>query len=351
MTHTLLCRLDNAGDVLLTGPATRAVAAHSEKVTYLSGPKGREAAMMLPGVDDVITHRAAWIDPDGAPADRRSVESLVDQVGSIGATHAVVFTSFHQSPLPTALILRMAGIPVITAISDDYPGSLLDVRHRIDPDIHEVERNLSLVATLGYRLPPGDDGRLHVAYPPQLPPEVPEPPFVVVHPGANAPARTARPDLFAGVVDVLVTEGWRVVVTGSPNEVGLTGSITGGRHGVTDLGGRTDLAGLAAVLGTASALVCGNTGPAHLAAAVGVPVVEIYPPTVPASRWRPWAVPHALIGDQQISCAGCRATHCPLPAQLCISSARPEDVVAAMRCVISDRDYLFPSYAVGTVVA
>ncbi len=42
-----------------------------------------------------------------------------------------MFTSFHQSALPLALLLRLAGSAAITAISDDYPGSLLDVRHRV----------------------------------------------------------------------------------------------------------------------------------------------------------------------------------------------------------------------------
>lgn len=345
-----MCRLDSAGDVLLTGPATRAVAAGSDRVTYLSGPKGREAAEMLPGVDDVITGGAAWIDPDAAPADRPVIDALIEEIASIGATDAVISTSFHQSPLPTALVLRMAGVPTIAAISDDYPGSLLDVRHRIDPDIHEVERNLSLVATLGFRLPPGDHGRLRVVHANELPRSVPGPPFVVVHPGASASARTAVPELFAGVIDELVREGWPVVVTGGRDESALTSSIAGRRHGVTDLGGQTDLPGLAAVLNAASAVIVGNTGPAHLAAAVGVPVVEIFPPTVPASRWRPWAVPHVLIGDQDISCAGCRSVDCPLPVQLCISTAGPKSVVGAMRRLISSRDYLYPGQAVGSVV-
>src|SRR5204863_5067901 len=94
---------------------------------------------------------------------------------------AIIFTSFHQSPLPLALLLRMAGVPTIAAVSVDYPGSLLDVRHRVDEDIHEVERALSLAATLGYRLPEGDDGGLRVRLggrgdAPEL-----EGPYVVVH--------------------------------------------------------------------------------------------------------------------------------------------------------------------------
>ena len=78
---------------------------------------------------------------------------------------------------------------MIAAISVDYPGTLLDVRHLVADDLHEVERNLSLVATLGHRLAPGDDGRLAVELPDgDLPAEL-QRPYVVVHPGASVPAR------------------------------------------------------------------------------------------------------------------------------------------------------------------
>ena len=51
MTHVLAVRLDNDGDVLLAGPAIRALAHGAEHVTLLHGPRGRRAAALLPGVD------------------------------------------------------------------------------------------------------------------------------------------------------------------------------------------------------------------------------------------------------------------------------------------------------------
>ncbi len=160
--HVLVARLDSAGDVLLSGPAVRAVAAGAGKVTYLCGPRGQAAAALLPGVDDVVVRRIPWIDPEPEPVSRAAVTALVDDLAGRGVDAAVILTSWHQSALPTALLLRMAGIPTIAAVSDDYPGSLLDVRHRVDDDIHEVLRALSTVATLGFELPEGDDGRLRV---------------------------------------------------------------------------------------------------------------------------------------------------------------------------------------------
>src|SRR5947209_6638584 len=155
MTHVLVARLDNDGDVLLSGPAVRAVAASGAEVTLLVGPRGRQAAGLLPGVADVLVWHCPWIDAEPQPVDRDDVLELVDRVRAGGYDAAVVLTSFHQSPLPLALLLRMAGIRHITANSADYPGSLLDVRHQLpETGLHEVERALSIVAAAGFPLPP-----------------------------------------------------------------------------------------------------------------------------------------------------------------------------------------------------
>ena len=99
--------------------------------------------------------------------------------------------SYHQSPLPTALLLRLAGVPWVGAVSEDYPGSLLDLRHRLpEQGLHESERMLSLAVAAGYALPAGDDGGLRVRRPlPDVSAVTGDGPYVVVHPGASVPAR------------------------------------------------------------------------------------------------------------------------------------------------------------------
>jgi ADP-heptose:LPS heptosyltransferase len=330
--HVLVARVDNDGDVLLAGPAIRAVAAGAGRVTLLCGPRGRRAAELLPGVDARMVFRAPWIDPEPEPARRAAMLALVDQLAAREVDEAIVLTSFHQSALPLALLLRMAGVPTIAAVSDDYPGSLLDVRHRIRDDVHEVVRALSTVGTLGYSLPPDDDGELRVdtrgaIRPPALDAARP---YVVVHPGASVPARAWAPERNARLVGALADAGRRVVVTGAPSERELTRHVAGPpRDGVIDLGGATGLAELAEVLRGADAVVVGNTGPAHLAAAVGTPVVSLFAPTVPPVRWRPWLVPHELL-YQDVPCAGCRARECPVPGHPCLGRVTVADVCAAL---------------------
>jgi ADP-heptose:LPS heptosyltransferase len=335
VTHVLVTRLDSAGDVLLAGPAIRALAAACERVTLVCGPRGRQAAALLPGVDEVLVWHAPWIDPEPAPVDRADVERFVECVRGLRADRAVILGSFHQSPLPTALLLRMAGVPEVAATSVDYAGSLLDLRHRIGDDVHEVERSLDLVAALGHRLPPGDDGALRIRRPAagRVAPAFREP-YVVVHPGASVPARAWAPERCADLVAALVAQGTRVAVTGGPDERALTARVAGpASERVRDHGGATSLAELAEVIAAADAIVVGNTGPAHLAAAVGTPVVSLFAPTVPAERWRPWRVQHELLGVD-VPCAGCRARHCPVEGHPCVDDVTPQDVLAALERLV-----------------
>jgi ADP-heptose:LPS heptosyltransferase len=324
MTHVLVARQDNAGDVLLAGPAVRAVAAGAERVTLLCGPAGAQAARLLPGVDEVVVHEAEWIAADPQPVRRGRVERHVDHLASLGADCALILTSFHQSPLPLALLLRMAGVAFVGAICEDYPGSLLDVRHHVGDDLHEVWRCLSLAQAMGYALAEDDDDRLRVLRPGGYPPGTGH---VVVHPGASVPARAWAPERHAVLVRALAREGRRVVVTGGPRERALTRHVAGTR--ALDLGGRTSLGELADVLAGAACVVTGNTGPAHLAAAVRTPVVSLFAPTVPVQRWHPWGVPHELL-YVPVRCAGCRARTCPVPGHPCLDDLGVDEVLRAV---------------------
>jgi ADP-heptose:LPS heptosyltransferase len=222
-------------------------------------------------------------------------------------------------------------VPRIAAISEDYPGSLLDVRHVVDEgvDVPEPERMLGLARAAGFDLPPGDDGRLAVRGPlPDVEHLTGPSGYVVVHPGTTAPARAWPAERWAEAVEALLAAGERVVVTGSPGERALTALVSGP---ALDLGGATTFAELAAVLAGASAVVAANTGPAHLAAAVGTPVVSLFAPVVPAARWAPYGVPAVVLGDQDAPCRGSRARICPVPGHPCLTAVGGEHVVDAVR--------------------
>ena len=165
-------------------------------------------------------------------------------------------------------------------------------------------------------------------------------PYVVLHASASVPARAPSPGKAAAVAAALAAAGHRLVVTGSAAESALAGEIcraarAGLGPGPVDLGGRTSLPMLAAVLAGADVVVAPNTGAAHLAAAVGTPVVSLFAPVVPAARWAPYGVPTVLLGDQSAPCAGSRARACPVPGHPCLDGIEPSAVVAAVAALAS----------------
>lgn len=332
MTRVLVARQDSAGDVLLAGPAVRAVAAAGAEVWMLCSRRGEEAAKLLPGVSGVLVHDVPWVGSD-TPFDAEEMTSLIIALAELAPDEAIVLTSFHQSPLPLAMALRFAGVARITGASVDAAGDLLDVRLIPGEDFAEEQpeplRALRIASAAGYE--PDDDDDLLLATVP--PPDVDHlvgglPAFVAVHPGASAPAREWPAELHAQAVRLLADRGHTVVVTGSAAEKDLTARVAG--RAALDLGGRCSFAELAGVLARAAVTVVGNTGPAHLSAAVGTPVVSLFSPVVPAIKWRPYGVPIVLLGDQASECRFSRASSCPVPGHPCLSSVDPERVVAAV---------------------
>ena len=315
----LLTRLDSAGDVLLAGPAIRAVSQQAE-VTLLCSSTGLPAARLLPGIQTMVFD-APWVHADPPPVRARDLGRLVWKLR--GYDEAIILTSSFQSSLPMALLLRLAGVRPITAVSDDYPGSLIDNRVRPEYDLHEVQRNLAVTGAAGYN---GNDTLVLRDDLPDYP--LPDGPYVVLHPGADATSRAIDEGLAREAVDQLTAAGLQVLVTGSLTQKRLTAAVAGDKG--IDLGGRTTFGQLAYLLRHAKAAIVGNTGPAHLAASVGTPVVSVFAPVVPAHKWAPYGVPTTLLGDQYAACADTRARECPVPGHPCMASVTGDDIASAV---------------------
>ena len=104
-----------------------------------------------------------------------------------------------------------------------------------------------------------------------------ERPIVVVHPGASDTRRRWQPERFAAVADELAAAGARVVLTGNAAEREVVASVVRAmRCSAEDVAGRLSLSGLTGLLARADLLVGNDTGPRHLAAAVGTETVAIY---------------------------------------------------------------------------
>jgi ADP-heptose:LPS heptosyltransferase len=100
------------------------------------------------------------------------------------------------------------------------------------------------------------------------------------------------------------------MVLGGPGDREVTGRVAGGAPGAVDLGGETDLPGLAALLSQLRLLVTNDTGPMHLAAAVGIPTVSVWGPSDP-SETSLACDGHAVVNAPGLACRPCRRNHCP----------------------------------------
>jgi ADP-heptose:LPS heptosyltransferase len=151
---------------------------------------------------------------------------------------------------------------------------------RWTPGEYEVARWCRMLAGHGIDADPGDLG---------LPaPGTSRPGCVVVHPGAAHPRRRWPVERFAAVAAALAGSGEDVVVTGSGGEVAEAREVAE-RAGLplsAVLAGRTDVLGLAGLVGAARLVVCGDTGVAHLATSFGTPSVVLFGP-VPPAEWGP----------------------------------------------------------------
>ena len=149
---------------------------------------------------------------------------------------------------------------------------------------HEILRWCRLLQASGI---PADPTRLELSAPPGTPPSGVEG-ATVIHPGAASVARRWPPERFAAVARHETGRGRTVVVTGGPAERELAAEVAALARlpASAVLAGTTDVLGLASVVAAAGMVVCGDTGVAHLATALGTPSVVLFGP-VPPSQWGP----------------------------------------------------------------
>jgi ADP-heptose:LPS heptosyltransferase len=160
----------------------------------------------------------------------------------------------------------------------------------------------------------------------------------VLHPGGTAPSRRYPPERFADAARCLtVDHGQTVVFTGTDDEQGIVEEIRQ-RMGVpsVSLAGDLDLGEMIALIAEAPLLVSNNTGPVHVAAAVGTPVVDLYALTNP--QHTPWNVPHRVL-FRDVPCKYCYKSVCPQGHHACLRDVAPGEVVAAALALLDgERD-------------
>lgn len=337
----ILCiRLDTIGDVIMTTPAMVALkASHPDRqITLMTSAAGAAIAPLVPVLDDLMVYDSPWLK---ATAPRRNSEpefAMIERLRQAQFDAAVIFTVYSQNPLPSAFLCYMAGIPLRLAHCHENPYQLLtDWINDPEPEQftrHEVRRQLDLVASVGCA---AEGDRMVLQVPTHVTELVqkliieigvnPARPWVVIHAGATAPSRRYPPEHFAIVARRLVELGIQVMFTGTQPEQELIEQIRSSMNAPSfSLCDRLTLTELTALLQLSPLLISNNTGPVHIAAAVGTPIVDLYALTNP--QHTPWGVPNKVL-FHDVPCRICYKSICPEGHHHCLQLVEPERVVQA----------------------
>lgn len=303
----ILCvRLDNLGDVLMTTPAFRALKTlHPDvRLTLLTSHMGSGIARFVPEIDNVMEFDVPWMLLNKHNSSQE-VFDLIARLKQERFDAVAIFTVFSQNPLPAALLCYLADIPLRLAACRENPyGLLTDWLPDTEPMTgieHEVARQLKLVSTVGATT---DTTRLSLSVAADAQQAAldrlcreginPQQPWLVLHPGVSEARRRYPPERYAEAGRELVRRGFQIAVTGGKSEKALTDEVAGDiGAGAVSLGGLFSLGEFIGLIESAPLLIANNTGPVHIAAAVGTPVIVLYAHTNP--QHTPWNVPNRVL--------------------------------------------------------
>lgn len=300
--RNILCvRADNMGDVIMSGPAMRALKQRFHcRITLLTSSMGALIAPYLEEVDDYIVADLPWVKTPAQPPAENTLH-LIEQLRARQFDAAVVFTVYSQNPLPAALLLYLAGIPKRLAYCRENPYALLTdwvpEPEPLDLIRHQVQRDLELVKHIGAV---ASRDSLRVIYPKEASVTMRAKVvaagidvnrgFIVVHPGVSEAKREYPVEYWTEIVRLIVQElDVQVVISGSAGDQLLATRIASGTsHGCFVAAGLLNVAEWIALLDKALLTISVNTATIHIAAAVDTPVVVLYALTNP--QHTPWKV-------------------------------------------------------------
>ncbi len=339
----LLIRPDHLGDVLLTTPAIRALAAArpDARLVALVGPWSAGVISAYPEIALTLTLPFPGFARHPARTSARPyllAWQWADRLRRLQAECAIIFRPDHWWG---AMLAFLAGIPrrIGFALPDVAPFLTDALPFRAN---HAVERSLALVTPLGVRpevlptltFPVDDEDRETVQRrlaDAGLPPGAPR---VIIHPGTGTVIKQWLPGHWAYVADGLVRRwGAPILFTGGDHEIPLIRSITDRMTApAIVLAGETSVGQLAALYEGARIVAGPDSGPLHLAVAVGAPTVHLYGPADPA-EFGPWGDPaRHIVLTTTIGCRPCRILDWPGadPAEHpCVHDIAPDAVLEA----------------------
>lgn len=331
----LVVRLDNIGDVLLSEPAIAALGARFSEAKIDLLARRAEGGMLAehPAVSSLIAYDAPWHAAwRGARVDWRiEAARLVGLVQGLRQRRYDLAIEL-RGDLRDIAVMAATGARVKVGNSSRGGGFLLDHDVSVAEDTHRMEFALAIVSAVGAAMEPRPP-RLHLPAEALAKAESLLPagePFVAFHLGAGFASKCLPVATFAVAAMALHGEGHRIVVVGGANEHPL---VDGLRRLVNfnpiDLVGKLSILETAAVLGRCRLFIGNDSGPMHLAAAVGTPVVACFGPSDP-KLYHPYGVPHRIV-EVSLPCRPCDLVHCIHSEYRCMTQIPAQAIVTAAR--------------------
>ena len=313
----LLSRTDSIGDVVLTLPMCGWLKQHipGARIIFLGKTYTKAIIECCPDVDAFLN----W--------DELRVLPRTGQVALLRQHHIEV--AIHVFPhKDIARLCRLAGIPHRIGTRNRWfhwlsCNHLVALSRRHSP-LHESQLNLELLRPAGLSQMPDKTALaayLHFGPPAPLPAALqawlkPARPHVLLHPKSQGSAREWDLEKFGLLARLLHQRGYQVFVSGTMQEQALIQDwLAKNQAFITDLTGKLTLSQFLSFIGACDGLVAASTGPLHLAAALGIHALGLFPPMKPIhpGRWAPiGAQAEFLVLNKD--CQDCRtnpaACHC-----------------------------------------
>jgi heptosyltransferase-2 len=321
------------GDVILTTPLIKGLRGlfPDSSISFLLIPETRRLLDNNPHLNEVITY------------DKRKnggMGALLRIVGDIRKRRFDLAVIPHRS-FRSALLTCLAGIPERIGFDKSAGSFIFTGKVAYRSDIHEVERNLSLISHFN---PTSIDSS------PELFPSADDLSFarkqlfdsgiqegdkiVAIAPGSVWATKRWLPERFAEVSQLLMNrKGIKVVLLGSEEDRALCDQMVNPlKEKPVNLAGRTDILQTAALISLCSVVFSNDSAPVHLASAMKKPVVVIFGSTIPEFGFAPYKVPHLII-QRKLSCRPCGIhgkRKCPEKHFKCMKEISAEEVFGAV---------------------
>ncbi len=324
LSKVLIVRLGSLGDIIHAIPAAAALRARypRARIDWLVDPRYAPILQLVEGLDAAIP-----LDP------RVGVRTLLRTIAGVRRTNYDVAVDL-QGLLKSAVLARAAGARRVVGLPREHlrePLSRVFYTDTPDPgrDPHVIRKNLLLMQALGVE-------DLRITFPLAIPRTVTADAvvtrfgpagFVLINPGAAWPNKRWPPQRFGALaVEIRARLGVRTLVLWGPGEEEIASSVVSAARGSAELAPRTSIVDVFAIASRARLVISGDTGPLHIAAAVGTPVVALFGPTF-TERNGPWSTADVAI-SRAWRCSCHYERKCRF-LQPCIEDISIDEVIAA----------------------